>query len=250
LRGLPEVGPGVDIWALGVVAYECLLGQRPFHALSLAGLAVRICSDPLPLPSEVGSVPAGFDQWFAQACERDPRQRFQRAHDLAQAFERLLSASPAAVDVTSPSLAKSAEPKNSFPMDDESTGGIARSQSEMPRANRPGQAWVYGAGAAVVAFGVLSYIIARSPDPRDEASADSHAVSVRRDAGTPSISAAVGDAGTSKDAQIPSADGGTPLRTDTDKASVRPVRRSRRGGTGTDKAPLGPAGKTDGVYGF
>ena len=68
-----------DIWALGVIAYRCLIGALPFNGDSVGRLILEICSRPLPVPSQRGSVPAGFDAWFARACARDPRARFESA---------------------------------------------------------------------------------------------------------------------------------------------------------------------------
>jgi serine/threonine-protein kinase len=75
-RGAPGVDHRTDVWALGVIAFECLLGFPPFVADGLAGLLLAICSRPLPVPSVLGAVPAGFDAWFACACNRAPEARF------------------------------------------------------------------------------------------------------------------------------------------------------------------------------
>lgn len=55
----------------------------------MAAVLLAICSKPLPVPSEWGPVPAGFDQWFAKACARDPSARFSSAKDAAQELRRL-----------------------------------------------------------------------------------------------------------------------------------------------------------------
>jgi serine/threonine protein kinase len=92
----PEQAQGVrgldhrtDIWSLGVIAYECLLGDVPFASQSLGTLLAAICSRPLPVPSSAGSVPAGFDDWFARACARKPSERFASAKELSAAFADL-----------------------------------------------------------------------------------------------------------------------------------------------------------------
>jgi eukaryotic-like serine/threonine-protein kinase len=72
-----------DIWALGVLAYQCLLGKLPFAGDSLGQVVLSICSRPMPVPSLRGAVPAGFDAWFARACARDLGARFATARQAA-----------------------------------------------------------------------------------------------------------------------------------------------------------------------
>jgi eukaryotic-like serine/threonine-protein kinase len=75
-----------DIWSLGVIAAECLIGQRPFEGDTLQELAMKICLGRSRLPSAVCPVPVGFDAFFAQACAVDPERRFQSATELARAL--------------------------------------------------------------------------------------------------------------------------------------------------------------------
>src|SRR6185295_5382087 len=49
-----------DIWALGVITYECLLGRLPFAGTGIGGLVLAVCSHPVPVPSAHGDVPEGF----------------------------------------------------------------------------------------------------------------------------------------------------------------------------------------------
>jgi serine/threonine-protein kinase len=78
-----------DIWALGVIAYECLVGERPFRGEALAEVLLAICAEPMPVPSERGCVPPGFDAWFARACARDLDKRFESAKAAASALAEL-----------------------------------------------------------------------------------------------------------------------------------------------------------------
>jgi eukaryotic-like serine/threonine-protein kinase len=81
-----------DIWGMGVLAYECLLGALPFVGDTFGSLILSICSRPLPVPSQHGPVPAGFDEWFVRACARDPAQRFQSAREASAELRRLTEA--------------------------------------------------------------------------------------------------------------------------------------------------------------
>jgi len=84
--GRKEVDHRADLWAMAVIAYECLLGRRPFDDDTLGGLVLSICTGEIPVPSQVGPVPPGFDAWFARGCARDPCWRFQSVRDLAQSL--------------------------------------------------------------------------------------------------------------------------------------------------------------------
>ncbi|MBL8942578.1 MAG: protein kinase [Myxococcales bacterium] len=72
-----------DLWSIAVIAYECLVGRRPFEGHSLPELAVAVLTTSPPIPSHHADVPAGFDAWFARATARDPDARFPTAQALA-----------------------------------------------------------------------------------------------------------------------------------------------------------------------
>jgi serine/threonine protein kinase len=109
-EGLNSVDYRADIWALGVLAFECLLGSLPFKGDNVPSVILAICRDPMPVPSETGPVPAGFDAWFARACARDPQQRFESAKQAAEEFERWDSVAPAAS--ASDGLAEPVDPES------------------------------------------------------------------------------------------------------------------------------------------
>ncbi len=90
--GSKTVDYRTDLWALGVIAFECLLGVRPFSEETVGGLAVQICTQSPPRPSERGQVPPGFDAWFEKALAREPSTRFQSARELAEALRAVCGA--------------------------------------------------------------------------------------------------------------------------------------------------------------
>lgn len=75
-----------DLWALGVIAYESLLGMRPYQSDNLGELVLQICTRPQPVPSHTANVPPGFDSWFATANARDADRRFQDAKSMIRAL--------------------------------------------------------------------------------------------------------------------------------------------------------------------
>jgi serine/threonine-protein kinase len=90
-RGAPEIDHRSDLWSLAVIAYECLTGRLPFEAPSLSGILMKITSEPIPVPSEVGDdIPPAFDAWWARATSRDVAGRFQSAQQLADALGEAL----------------------------------------------------------------------------------------------------------------------------------------------------------------
>ncbi|HET9933150.1 MAG TPA: protein kinase [Polyangiaceae bacterium] len=81
-----------DLWSLGVIAYECLVGARPFEGDSLMAIAFKICERKLsPLP-ETLPLPRALNAWFERALAKSPAARFQSARELAEDLRRVFGA--------------------------------------------------------------------------------------------------------------------------------------------------------------
>jgi serine/threonine-protein kinase len=89
-QGAGNVDYRTDLWALGVVAYQCIVGSLPFQGVGFGDVLVRIMTVPTPVPSQFATVPEGFDAWFAKACAKDPRRRFLSAREMVDALEAVL----------------------------------------------------------------------------------------------------------------------------------------------------------------
>lgn len=76
-----------DVYSLGIVAYECLAGKRPFTGESQVAIAMAQINDaPPPLPDDI----PGPVQRLVLAClTKDPAERPQTAAKLAQAATAL-----------------------------------------------------------------------------------------------------------------------------------------------------------------
>jgi serine/threonine protein kinase len=89
-----------DLFSLGVVLYEMVVGKRPFDADSLQGICGRVLSStPLPPSHANPSVPTGFDAAVARCLAKDPAARYATAESLAEdlyplARHRVISPAP------------------------------------------------------------------------------------------------------------------------------------------------------------
>jgi len=84
------VTPLVDIYALGVVAYECLAGQRPFDGDSPVTIALKhIREAPPPLPPEL---PPAIRHVVERALAKDPGSRWPSAAAMGQAARQAIRA--------------------------------------------------------------------------------------------------------------------------------------------------------------
>ncbi|MCT9931240.1 serine/threonine-protein kinase [Planotetraspora sp. A-T 1434] len=81
-EGAP-VTPAVDIYALGVVAYECVAGRRPFDGDTPVTIALKhIREEPPPLPADV---PPAVRAVVERAMSKDPARRWPSAAAMSQA---------------------------------------------------------------------------------------------------------------------------------------------------------------------
>jgi serine/threonine protein kinase len=82
-----------DLWALGVIVFQCLTGRPPFESEALGELMGMIIYDPIPKLSQRNPLlPASLDTWWSRAVARERDQRFQSAKEFSDAFAEAIGA--------------------------------------------------------------------------------------------------------------------------------------------------------------
>jgi TonB family protein len=97
-----RVGPAADVWALGLLVFRMLTGRSYWkggNAEGSSAVAVlrEVVLEPLPSATErarelgaEAALPDGFDDWFARAVAREPKQRFADASEASRALQGIL----------------------------------------------------------------------------------------------------------------------------------------------------------------
>ncbi|MCX6599693.1 MAG: protein kinase [Acidobacteria bacterium] len=123
-----------DIFALGVVMFEWLTGERPFAGNTAPELMSAILrDDPRPLPEATSP---NLKQILLRCLEKEPRRRFQSAEDLAFALDNFSgTSSPGAVHE-----APAASGSGPTPASAGSASGAAAAAVDPSNASTPPQA--------------------------------------------------------------------------------------------------------------
>ncbi len=89
-QGLPP-SPSLDIYALGVVVYEMITGQRPYTADTPMQVLFKHITEPIPdIDQVIDGLPPGIPLVMKRALAKDPAARYPTAGAFAAAFAEAL----------------------------------------------------------------------------------------------------------------------------------------------------------------
>jgi serine/threonine protein kinase len=76
-----------DLWALGIIVFQCLTGRPPFESEALGDLMGMILYDPIPrITDRDPTLPPEIEAFWQRAINRDRELRFQSAKELSDAL--------------------------------------------------------------------------------------------------------------------------------------------------------------------
>lgn len=241
--GEKDIDLRADVWALGVILYECLSGARPIDGENLGQFLKRLMSDAItPLQMLEPDLPDEVTGLVGRMLSRDRNDRPSTLAEVLDVLGRILAAPADADSASGAARARAALTLALAPTYDSSregegplSGSQPRESVAAPGSRRPAMFTALAVGALAVAIA-----IAASTTFSSGPAADSH------DRAAPSISAAIDTT-----PLVPAATGTPPVPTPPSSAPVTapspPVDTaatsapSAPSSNATRSGPIGPA---------
>jgi serine/threonine-protein kinase len=90
-RSRKDIDRRSDLWSVGVILFRALTGKLPFRGGDVGDVIVKICAEPIPVPTAIcPDLPSSINLFFERALARSPGDRFQSAEEMAEAFRSIV----------------------------------------------------------------------------------------------------------------------------------------------------------------
>jgi len=177
-RGERQLDEGTDLYSLGVVLYELVVGRVPFNADTPFSIIHDHIYTPLPMPRQVNpQVPEAIERVLLKALAKDRKDRFDSVQAMIAAFRQA-----AGGQLTSDSADWPAVPA--------ATMAAAEAEPAKPAGSRRRWLWLAG-GLSLVCFCLLAFAaIASNQEEQSQVAATQTALAL---AGSSGATDTVGD---------------------------------------------------------
>jgi serine/threonine protein kinase len=99
--GAETAGPAADQYALGLIAYQMLVGQHPFPADNPLSALMAHAHKPVPIPSTLGvTLTPGVEAALLRALAKRPPERFARSGEFVRALAGSAYVTPSSIPPT------------------------------------------------------------------------------------------------------------------------------------------------------
>jgi serine/threonine-protein kinase len=140
-----ESGPGTDLYALGVIAYETLTGRTPFTGVNSQAIMYAQIHNPPPSPRSVRpDLSAGIERVLVRQLGKDPAERYPSARAFVDALDEAIQTTRWIEESQRGSTPHEAGPDGS---PSTRPGSTSQSQWQSQRRSAPASSGAAGAGA-------------------------------------------------------------------------------------------------------
>jgi serine/threonine protein kinase len=86
-QGMSRGDARSDVYSMGIVLYEALVGEPPFDADTPLAILLKHMNDPLPIPREKNpEIPEPLERVMLKALAKQPEDRYASAEEMARAL--------------------------------------------------------------------------------------------------------------------------------------------------------------------